>query len=301
MRRLCIKGNPDPLSQKFWLLCMNDGVDPKMLDVDRMDISRERSFGAGNKTLEMAIVQFLQQIRKNVGPDGQRRIDHIAIETATDDANLAQEISPLEDDKKVSNSMHDAELSTDRLMRGLPYEQPADAVFEDYVKVWLHDLTLLIQEDVANGNMSTPEKIAGYKNIQQHVEQFIGFMSENEEDADRVKEYKTALGQLGKLINGFEQRLMQQMVAAQRAQAKNGQGGIDGKTIGQIQAQKILAESKAKIGEARSAHRMAMDQAKFEQKQTQSEREHNAELRRENTKTLHKLLTESVTPEPFSE
>lgn len=300
MRRLCIKGNPDPMAQKFWLLCMNDGVDPRMLDVDRMDISRERSFGAGNKTLEMAIVQFLQQIRKNVGPDGQRRIDHIAIETATDDANLAQEIAPLEEDKKVSSSMHDAELSTDRLMRGLPYETPPDAVAEDYVKVWAHDLTVLIQEDVAGGNMSTPEKIAGYKNMIQHIEQFIEQMSSNEEDADRVKEYKTAVGQLAKLVNGFEQRLIQQM----RASQKNGGGaaGPDPKDLAKIQGDMLKAQAKVSQMAQSHAARTAQRQVSFEMKEQQADRKTNAEIRRENAKAANRLLTDSLTGSiPFSE
>lgn len=286
LRRLCIKGNPDPMAQKFRLLCFQDGVPPEMLDVDRMDISRERSFGAGNKTLEMAIVQFLQQIRKNVGPDGQRKIDHIAIETATDDANLAQEIAPLDEEKKVSSSMHDAELATDRLMRGLPYEARPDAIPEDYVKTWLHDLTLLIQADVQNGNMSTPERITGYNNMAQHIQQFLEVMSSDDEIKDRVREYKDALNNVMKHVKAFEQRLVQQMKSAQ----KNGQAaGPDPKLMADLQAKTITATAKAKLAEKSHAQKTAQRQVQFEHKEEQEDRKTNADIRRENLKAVAEI------------
>lgn len=289
MRRLCIKGNPDPLAQKFRLLCFEDGVPPEMLDVNRMDISRERSFGAGNKTLEMAIVQFLQQIRKNVGPDGQRKIDHIAIETATDDANLAQEIAPLDEDKKVSSSMHDAELSTDRLMRALPYEPRPDAVFEDYVSVWLHDLSLLVQQDVQNGNMSTPERIQGYNNVAQHIEQFLETMSTDDEIKDRVREYREALNKLMQHVKAFEQRLVQQAKAA----AKNGQaGGTDPKVLADIQAKTITATAKAKLAEKSHAARTAQKQVSFEKEEQRKDAANEAEIRRESQRLAVDIVGE---------
>lgn len=299
LRRLCIKKNSDPLAQRFYRLCLQDGVDPKMLDVDRMIVTRERSFGAGNKTLEMAIVQFLQQIRKNLGPDAQRRIDNISIETATDDATLAEELAPVEAQKKISASSHDAELSTDRLMRGLPYEVPQDAVPEDYVIVWMRDLALFVQEAVQGGGMATADQIKGFENMAAHIGQFLQQM-ENDDDKERVKQYQNALKDLMNHVKAFEQRLAQQAKAA----AKNGaQGGLDGKAIGQIQKDTILAKSKAKIGQERSAQRMAQDQVRFELDQQRKEREHNAEMRRMGTEHLFDQVANfsKKRPNPFDE
>lgn len=121
LRRGCIEGNPDLIAMRFQEYCIKKGVPREMLDVERMTITRERAIGGGNKTLEMAQVQFLQGLRKNLGPDGQRRVDHIAIESATEDAQLAHELAPTDDQKHVSLSTHDAQLSTDRLMRNLPF------------------------------------------------------------------------------------------------------------------------------------------------------------------------------------
>lgn len=303
LRRLCIKGNPDPLAKKFRLLCFQDGVQPEMLDVDKMDISRERSMGGGNKTLEMAIVQFLQSIRKNVGPDGQRKIDHIAIETATDDANLAQEIAPMDEDKQISSSMHEAELSTDRILRGLPYEARPDAVYEDFVKVWLHDLTVLVGKDVQGGNMSTPDRIEGYKNLAQHIDQFLEIMSSDDEDKERVTNYKNNLADLMAHVKAFEQRLQQQAQAAARQQAKAQQnGGVDAKTRAEIQAKTITATAKAKIADQSHAQRTAQKQVSFEMEEQRKDRQHNAEVQRGNLRTAHDMALEAASiPGPFAE
>lgn len=300
MRRLCIKKNPDPLAQRFYRLCLQDGVPPEMLDPDRMIVTRERSFGAGNKTLEMAIVQFLQQIRKNLGPDAQRRIDNISVETATDDATLAEELAPIEGQKKISNSTQDAELSTDRLMRGLPFQERPDMVYEDYVKTWLTDLALMIMPIVESGGMADPKDIAGFNNIAQQISAFLEIMSQNKDDEERVKEYGQNLSDLMNHVKAFEQRLAQQAKAA----AKNGaQGGLDGKAIGQIQKDVILAKNKAQLGEQRSAQRMAQDQVRFELEQQRKEREHNAEMRRMGTEHLFDQVANlsKRRPNPFDE
>jgi hypothetical protein len=287
LRRLCIPQNPDPLAQKFYKLCIQDGVPPEMLDVDRMNIARERSLGAGNKTLEMAVVQFLQSIRKNLGPDAQRRIDHIAIETSTDDASLAEELAPLDGQKRISNSMHDAELATDRLMRGLPYIEQPDMVYEDYVKVWLVDMGLMVAALVSSGGMAKPEDIAGFQNMARQINAFLQIMGQDPEEMPKVKEYANNLKDLMNHVKAFAQRLEQQAKAA----AKNGQGGLDAKAIGRIQSDTIIAQNKAKLGTERSAQRMAMDAVKFEQKQAQSEREHKAEIRRMSTEHYFEMLT----------
>jgi hypothetical protein len=299
MRRACIKNNPDYIARRFRQLCMEDGIDdPKWFDSERMIITRERALGAGNKTMEMAIVKFLQDLRKNLGPDAQRRIDHISVESATDDAALAEELAPVEDQKTVSNSTHDAQLATDRLMRGLPFSDKKDMVYEDYVKTWLMDMGLLIKEIVDNGGMATPNDLRGFGNMGQEIKRFLGLMGQNEGDLERVKGYEQALNDLMNHVKAFGQRLQQQMKAAAK---QNGKPGMDGKVAGQVQGQIILAQTKAKLQEARSAQRMQQDQArtaqdlaqqqaKFEMEEQRKEREHKAELRRTGNEHLYDLI-----------
>lgn len=286
MRRACIVNNPDRISRRWRELCMEDGMtDACWFDPERMIITRERTMGAGNKTLEMAIVDFLQKIRKNLGPDAQRRIDHISIESATDDAALAEELAPVEGQKRISNSMHDALLATDRLMRGLPYPQNPEMVYEDYVHAWLMDLSLMVNLIVQNGGMAKPEDIEGFKNMEAEIRKFLEIMSTNDEEKAKVKQYADMLTKVMNHVKSFEQRLIQQM----RAAAKNGGQQGDGKVQGQIAKDTILANAKAKTQLQRSSQRMAQDQVRFENEEQRKEREHNAEMRRLGTQNAYDL------------
>lgn len=287
LRRLCIKNNPDPMARKFRKGCLEDGVPPAMLDVERMDVSRERALGGGNKTLEMAQVQFLQGIRKNLGPDGQRRVDHISIESATDDANLAEDLAPLDGQKVISASMHDAQLATDRLMRGLPFTERPDMVYEDYVKVWLADLTILIQKKQQTGGMATMDEIAGFQNIGQQISEFLKIMSSDPEDKERVTEYSNQLNDLMKLVKAFAQRLAQQM----KAGAPN--GGADKEMLqaaSKIKADQTIAQAKAANMRESHAQKTAQKQVQFEMDQQRKDRGHNADLRREDARTGQELV-----------
>ena len=92
VRRMCLKNSPDPMARDFRLSCLRAGIPEAMLDVERWTIEPEQVLGGGNKTLQMATVGFLNQIRKNLPPDGQRIVDHISVEAATDQPDLAEEI-----------------------------------------------------------------------------------------------------------------------------------------------------------------------------------------------------------------
>jgi hypothetical protein len=111
-RRCCIPNNPDSMAKKFRKNCIDDGVPPEYLDCEKWIIEAERTMGAGNKTVQMAIVQYLNTIRQNLGPESQRKVDNIGIRIMTDDAAVAEDLAPTKGQPPVSKSMHDAELTT---------------------------------------------------------------------------------------------------------------------------------------------------------------------------------------------
>jgi hypothetical protein len=291
VRRLCIPGNPDPLSREFRTNCLAKGVPAQVLDVKRMVVTRERVLGVGNKTLEMAQVQFLQQMRKNLGPDAQRAVDHIAIESATDDAQLAAELAPT-DTKPISNSMHDAQLSTDRLLRGLPLAERPDMVYEDYVKVWLSDLATLLHQFIGQGAaLPTPEQLAGFGNMVQHIGKFLEIMGQDDSEKEKVTEYRQGLSKLENLIKGLQQR----MVQAARAQAKGpGANGVDPKDVAKAQATVALARTKQQLAQDSHAQRTAQKQIAFELEQQRKDREHQNEMGRLNREHDYEMLTGHV-------
>lgn len=287
MRRLCIKNNPDPLARKFRRLCLQDGVPPKMLDVDRMEITREKAMGGGNKTLEMAMVQFLQGMRKNLGPQAQREVDHIAIESATDDARLADRLAPLDEAKPVSNSVRDAQRTTDRLMLGLPVSDTPDMVYEDYVRTWLADLTLLIESAQNAGGMATPEELVGFQNMAKHIGKFLEIMAQDPDEKPKIAEYQHNLNNLMDLVKAFQQRL----IAAAKAKAKLGGNGADPKDAAKAQAMVLQAQTKARLAEQSHAQKTAQRQVSFELKEQQQERQHQADMRRIRDEHHYELLT----------
>jgi hypothetical protein len=155
-RRFCIRNSPYKMPRDFRLACVREGVPEDFLDAAKWRIEPDRALGDGNKILEMAIAQGLQNIRKNLGPDAQRKVDHLYIASLTDRPDLAEDLAPIEHQKKLSPSTHDAQLSTDRLMRGLPYgaidpksgmlELSPEMVPEDYVLQWLADMGAIIKQ-----------------------------------------------------------------------------------------------------------------------------------------------------------
>jgi len=289
-RRSCIKGNPDKKAKAFIRDCLRDGVPSEYLNADWWIIEAEKTIGAGNKTVQMATVNFLNGIRKNVGPRGQRIIDHISVFAATEQADLAEEIAPLNEEKPISDSMHDAQLGTQRLMSGLPFTLSPKMIPEDYVKVWLADLALMLQAAEQNGNMAAPEQIVGWTNMAQHIGQFLGVMASNDEDKPKVRQYGDALGQLMNLVRGFAQRLQEQM------QQQAASGNADPKmqeTMAKIQSDMLVAQQKIKNMEISHAQRTAQKQVQFEMEEQRKDRQAAADIRREDQRAQQELAAKA--------
>lgn len=276
-RRFCIANSPYRMTRDFRVACLKKGVPAKMLNHERWDIEPDKALGDGNKILEMAIVQFLQGIRKNLGPDAQRRVDHMSIVSATDQPALAEELAPLEGQQKQTPSMHDAQLATDRILRGLEYKPTPEMVPEDYVLVWLHDLGNLVQQAQQNGQMATMEQIQGFGNLAEHISVFLQIMAGDDTLKDKVRQYGDALGQITNIVKGFAQRLQKQ----QQAAAGSNGNGIDAKTAATLKGKMLIDQAKAQNLMQSHAMRTAQKQAQFELDQNRKDKELNQRLRRE--------------------
>lgn len=284
-RRLCIPNNPDPLARRFRKGCLKDGIPPEFLDAERWRVQSERILGAGNKTLALAQAQFLQGIRKNLGPDAQREVDHISIEINTDDPVLAEKLAPVANQKTISDSMHDAQLSTERLMRGLPFVARPDMVYEDYVKVWLADLGLMVGRNMKQGGMATANEIQGYQTMAQQITQFLGILAQDPEEKQKVRAYQEQLTQSMNQVKAFAQRLQQ------AAKAANGHGAApDPAAIAKLQIEKAKGDLKLRNMEQSHGARTAQKQVQFELQQQREDRATNAEIRRENAKAGHEII-----------
>lgn len=280
-RRACIKHNSDPMARAFQKGCLEEKVPPEILDVECWEVTEERTLGAGNKTIEMAQVQFLQQIRKNLGPEAKRKVDHISIVSALDDAALAEDLAPVEGQQQLSRSMHDAQLATDRLMRGLIFVPAPDMVYEDYVKVWITDLSQMVQEAVKSGGMASAQDILGWQNMQKTIMAFLEIMAQDTDEKEKVRGYAQALSQEMNFVKAFTQRLQQKI----QAQQKNGQRG-NPLAIKQAEAaldlQTQAKKDQLKLTNMEKSHsqRTAQKQVQFELEQQREDRRANADNRR---------------------
>ncbi len=274
------------MAAAFQAACLKKGVPEAMLDPERIIVQRERVLGSGNQTMAMAIAQGIQTIRKNLGPDAQRKADHLFILTLSQRADLANELAPLKGMTVVSDSMHDAQLATDRLMRGLPFTQKANMVYEDYVKVWIADLGLMVQQIEQGGNMATVDQLRGFGNMVDTIEQFMQLVGGD--DNERLADYKNQLGGDVNKIKGFAQRLAQQMKAQQGGQ------GLDPKVMAEIQGKMLIDKAKASNLEQSHAVRTAQKQTAFELDQQRRDRETNAEIRRRNEEAQHERINDSL-------
>ena len=293
-RRFCIKKSPYKMSRDFQLACLKDGVPPEMLDASRWNIEPDKALGSGNKVLEMAIIQFLQGIRKNLGPDAQRKVDHMSIVSATDQPALAEDLAPIQGQKKLSASTINASDSTTRIMAGLTFFPSPEMVPEDYVTVWLHDMGTIISQIQQSGGVGDMQKLRGLGALAQQIQQFLAQMETNEDDKEKVKQYQDILAKMLNHVKGFAQRLQQQQGK------QNGNG--DPEATAKAQLTMMQGALKLKNTAESHASRTAQKQASFELAEQRADRKNQADIRRENEraqqertedalKTVHEIRT----------
>lgn len=295
VRRLWLKNSTDPMARQCRLECLAGGIPEDMLDVEKWDLQPEKVLGGGNKTIQMATIGFLNQIRKNMPPYGQRVIDYLSVETATEQPELAKEIAPTGKDKPISDSQHDAQEATMRILHGLPFKAPKDAIYEDYVVVWLHDGNLELQKIMKRGGTATPDELTGLMNMAQHIEQFLQIMGkeskEDKGDKDskkKIREYEDMFGKFMNHVKALAQRLQQAMGAkkGKGAQPTNGNGADAAKVQATQQMGQVKAQFQAQKGQQTLAHKEQQFQSDERRKNLQVA----GELQRSSVRTKHELL-----------
>lgn len=295
-RRFCIGNSPASMVRRFQLNCLKKGVPRTMLDAERWNIEAEKAIGGGSKTVQMATAQFLQTIRQNVPPRGQRIIDHISIESATDQAELAEEIAPLNEETPISDSMHDAQLSTERLMRGLPFIISPKMIPGDYVAVWIEDLKLLLQMIQQSGGGAGVAQIRGFLNMEKSIKEFLGIMAQNKADMPKVRQFSEQLSELMNAVRALGQQLIKKMEARakQNGEANGGDGGMDPQAIAKLKGQMMISDAKAKNLRESHAQRTAQNQVQFELQQQRDDRKTRAQIRRDDAKAAQQLKVERL-------
>lgn len=276
------------MAREFRKDCLKQGIPEEMLDVERWDIEPERVLGGGNKTLAIAQANQLLAMRQFFGPDAQRLVDNIAVQTFTDDATLAEAIAPLSQQKHMSPSQNEAQLLTARMMQGLQVMPPKDAVYEDFVVVWITDLTQMVNQVAQTTGMASPEQLMGFGNMAQHIQALLQIVAQDPASKQKVRMYSDALGQIQNLLKAFAQRLQES-----QPQPQNG-NQTDPQAMAKVQAMLIQAQTKSQIQQSSHSQKAAQKQVAFEMEQQRQDRKQAADLRRQAAQTQADIALETA-------
>lgn len=262
-RRFTIKNSRDPQVRKFQEYCKRDQVPEEWIDSERWIVRADRVIGDGNKTLEMAQTQALMMALQFFNPEAQRHIIRWFAQ-AHSDPKKAELLVP--EQPKIPDVVVEAQQDAAVLMQNMPLAFRADINHVDYIEAMLQSMAAVVEQvETMQGSMASPQQVKGLMNMGQHVAAHIQIIGQNKTNKSRVKMYGDALGEIENMVKAYAQRLQEQAQSQQpqlspEAQAKIVEAGI-------------VAQSKAKIDEARAAQKMQLKENAF-----------MSELRHRNTK-----------------
>jgi hypothetical protein len=222
----------------------------------------------------MTIADWLMSVRPAFDPEPQRVILKKATLAYTDDPGLTDSLVP-DNPVRVTDSVHDAQLASGTLMQGLPVAVKTGINHTEYVETLLQAMAAVVQKDMQQGGMATPQEITGLQTMAAHIAQHLQILAQDPTEKARVKQYGDALGKLMNQVKAFAQRLQEAM--QKQAQA-NGNGGVDGETKAKIAAEMMKAQVKAKNQRESHAQRTAQRQLQWEMEQQRREKEHQQDM-----------------------
>lgn len=290
-RRFLRPNSRDVEVRAFRAACIRQRVPEEVLVPEAWEIEPERTMGAGNKTLELAITERLMSYRNLYDPEPQRQILRDVTMALTDDPARAEALVP--EQPHISDSIHDAQLAAGSLMAGLPVAIKTGINHSEYVEALIADMAVVIGRIEQNGGMATQDQIMGLQNMAQHIGQHIGIIAQDKSEGERVKQYGDQMGKLMNLVKAYQQRLHEQM---QKAQQANGQNG-DPETAGKIEAMKITAEAKAANTRESHAERTAQRRIQFEMETENKQQANELDLRNKAQEAALKINTEAASAE----
>jgi hypothetical protein len=287
MRRFFIRESRDPDVKEFRAACLRQNVPEDALEAAYWDLQAERVMGAGNKTMEMQISEQLMNMRHLYDPEPQRDILRRVTTAITDDPDWSMSLVP-DQPLKVSDSVHDAQLSIATLMAGYPVAMKTGQNHKEYVQVYLFEMGQEIQGIEKQKGMAPPDKIQGWQNVAQATEMHLKLLAQDPEEKQFVTEAEKQLSKLMNLVRAFMQRLEQQQKKQQQQQ------GGDPAAQAKAQATMMQAQVKMKNSKDAAAQKLAQKQLEFQQKLKMEEAKAGHEIHRENLKFMHEQARQPV-------
>lgn len=287
VRRFMNRDSNDPDVKRVQAAILRQDVPEDFLDISKWEVDHERVMGAGNKTIEMQIADWLMSNREKYDPDGQRKVLRHSTMLFTGDSRFTDDLVP-EQPVKLSDSMHDAQLVTPRLLQGLPTAPTPHANQQEVAGSVLADLNLLVNQYKQQGGMAPTDKLEGMQRMIQYIQECIKILSTNPESKQLVTALEKALAGPTNEIRAMGQRLQ---AAAQKQAQSNGNGQADPQTIAKVKGAAMVAQQKIQQTKDSHAQKTAQRQITFEQQTKQKAEEHRMEMAKEGAQfaiELHK-------------
>lgn len=288
-RRFCIPNSKDPDVREFRKQCLKQGVPEDALNHSRWDVSPERIIGAGNKALELGMIQGLMSRYHLYEPTSQRIILKMATMSDTDDPALSNVLVPLQP-PQTTTATHDAELSSVVLLQGIPMGLKEGVSHAEYAATLIGILNVEVQKILQSGGITTAERIAGLENLAGQTSEgqpiegngasnHIAILAQDPGEKQAVKQLSDTLS---KLLN--EVRAMKQRLEEAQAQGHNGQPELTAEDAVKLKSQLLLAQAKADnmrtAHEQRSQQRAEIHEQNLQEKQAKDQLENANTIRR---------------------
>lgn len=275
-RRFTQKNSHDLDVREFRNVCLKEGVPEEVLnDTHCWEICAERIMGAGNKTLETAIANQLMAWRPAFDPEPQRDILRAGVLAITDDADMANRLVP-ENQHRISDSIHDAQLAAGALMQGLQVDLKTGENHIEVVETLLHEFGIVLKRIMDRGGIPTPDELAGMQNLAGYIGKHIQVIAQDKNEKQRVKQYSDDLGNIGNEVKAMAQRLQEKMKAEQQQKGPQ----IDPKDQAKVAGMVLQAKTKAELARMSHAERSAARHTQEEMAMLRDAEKHNLELRK---------------------
>lgn len=289
-RRLMKKDSADKDAVEFRAHCLSKGIPETLLTPSAWDIQPEKIMGGGNQMLELAAAQQLMQWRAAYAPDAQQRILKKATLAVITDPEETELLVPSE--PAVSATRHDAAVAYGSLAAGAIIPKwPASANLLETAEVLIGELGANVQNALKMGGMVSMDKFMGFQNVQVHIANLLGLLTQDQSIKDRVKQLAQLSGKLANQIKAFGQRIAQRMKAG-------GEAGGDGKAAeAQAKVQSMMMQAKVKADNTRESHaqRTAQRQVQFELEQAREDQRLQRELQRDVARSGAEAASRDIT------
>jgi len=297
VRRILKKNSGVDEIEKFQKDLIADGIPKELLVEDNWEILPERVLGSGDQTLALQEAGALFQARSAFDPKSQRIIDRQFVSTVTRDPAKGLLLVPDAPDSATSGALAANDVFG-TLMTGVPVALRQGITQNDYITEMMKMMGAIIQRISQMDNMGTIQEVIGLQKVGQDIAQHIAILESDKTQEQNVKIYGDALGKLMNLVKAFGQRIqasgknsnpklieslqfkdLEKFPAAQAAFLQ--MAGLPN----QMEPQADPKVQKAQVG-------LAIQQAKFEQKNRHAEIAFQMEQIRKNTEAANDLSNE---------